>query len=652
MYRRASGACAPAFAPVLVLLVAAFVALFSPAAQAGGSERILSFLADVRLEADGTVAVRETLQVRAAGEDIVHGIYQDFARVRAAGYGRERVGLTVTQVMQDGAPADWHTAREGEATRLYVGSADETVEPGLHTYRIDYRLTGLIDFFPGHDELNLNVTGNGWAFPIDRAELRLSLPAGGTITALAGYTGAAGGQGQDFTAARPAAGEAVVRTTRPLEPGEGLTVAVAFPKGVVAEPGPLARAVRIYLPAIIAIGGLGLVTAYYGVAWRRVGVDPPAGPVIPVYRPTLPPHAMRFIERTGYDSACLTAAVIDLAVKGHLRIEGQESGPPHLTRTEGGRRPPGEGEAVVLKFLFPEGGGSVDPARDQTRIARTGKALAGFLRGRFLRAFIVNNRVWFAAGAALTLAVWVATALVVADPAAVVAEAGGTALLTVGLLVAGGTALQSWRALFAGRFAALPAALVTSVLALAMTGVWLFTGLDLMLDVGLAASVALVAGVAVNLLFFRLLQRPTAAGRAALDEIAGTRLYLTVAEADRLKFHNPPDRTPAHFEEMLPYAVALGVETAWSAQFGAVLAGAAAGAAAAAMPQPGWYSGPGWGGDGWRNVGRGIGGSLASAELAGLRSLAAARAAASGSGAAFGGGFSGGGGGSSGGGGW
>lgn len=303
----------------------------------------------------------------------------------------------------------------------------------------------------------------------------------------------------------------------------------------------------------------------------------------------------------------------------------------------------------MLKFLFPKDEKAVDPVADQTRIARTGKALAGFLNGRFLRAFIVQNRGWFAVGAGLTLAVWLATALVVVDPETVLVEAGLTALATLAVLATAVVAARRWRRVFGGSLRVLPAALAVTIATLVFGAVWLVLGLALMIDVGFAASAALVASVAVNLLFFRLLPRPTTAGRAALDEIAGTRLYLTVAEADRLKFHNPPDRTPEHFCAMLPYAVALGVETAWTSQFAAIMAGATT---ASAMPQPDWYSGSGWSGGGWRQVGSGLSRSIASAEAAGLQAMAAARAAASGSGAAFGGGFSGGGGGSSGGGGW
>jgi uncharacterized membrane protein len=86
-------------------------------------------------------------------------------------------------------------------------------------------------------------------------------------------------------------------------------------------------------------------------------------------------------------------------------------------------------------------------------------------------------------------------------------------------------------------------------------------------------------------LAFRWLQAPTVAGRKIMDQIEGFRMYLGVAEEDRLEALNPPDKTPELFERFLPYAVALDVENTWAKRFAGVLA--AAGATAAAT----WYAG-------------------------------------------------------------
>jgi uncharacterized membrane protein len=132
-----------------------------------------------------------------------------------------------------------------------------------------------------------------------------------------------------------------------------------------------------------------------------------------------------------------------------------------------------------------------------------------------------------------------------------------------------------------------------------------------------------------------------------MDRIEGFKLYLSVAEQDRMNMLNPPERTPALFEKFLPYALALGVEQQWSEQFSGVLAQAGAAPGDGAHRHgysPGWYAG--------RGLDRGLAGfssALGGAFAGAIASASTAPGSSSGSG---GGGSSGGGGGGGGGGGW
>lgn len=63
--------------------------------------------------------------------------------------------------------------------------------------------------------------------------------------------------------------------------------------------------------------------------------------------------------------------------------------------------------------------------------------------------------------------------------------------------------------------------------------------------------------------------------------VDGFRLYLSVVEKDRLKFTDAPEKTPERFSELLPYAIALGVEKQWAKQFEGI----------DLTEATGWYSG-------------------------------------------------------------
>jgi len=155
-----------------------------------------------------------------------------------------------------------------------------------------------------------------------------------------------------------------------------------------------------------------------------------------------------------------------------------------------------------------------------------------------------------------------------------------------------------------------------------------------------------------NVLFAWLLRARTPSGRKAMDEIEGFRLYLSVAEADRLNRLNPPDRTPELFERFLPYALALGVEQEWSEQFSEVFARMAAEGTAPESWRggyhPAWYVGNGLRGFNAGAFTSGLGSTLSGA----ISSASVAPGSRSGFGGGGGGGGSGGGGGGGGGGGW
>lgn len=221
----------------LALLVLLTFPLSAPAqpGNAAGDERILSFTSDIEVRRDASLDVTDTIRIAARGDQFRHGIYRDFpTRNRRAGRIVE-VGFEVAGVTRDGRPEPWRTESLEGGVRIRIGDAGVSLAPGMHTYRIRYRTTRQIGFLADRDELYWNVTGNGWPFAIDRAEVRVRLPARARFGNRAFYTGATGSTESDarVTAERP--GEISIATTRGLGPEEGLTIAVAWPKGIVRE---------------------------------------------------------------------------------------------------------------------------------------------------------------------------------------------------------------------------------------------------------------------------------------------------------------------------------------------------------------------------------------------------------------------------------
>ena len=635
---------------LLLSLLAAFGLAFPGAAAA--EERILHYLSDVAVEADGTLDVIETIRVRSEANRIDHGIYRDFPTRYTNIAGRQvRVGFEVLAVQRDGADEPWKTERRGNGVRIYAGDAETHVPPGEHVYAIRYRTTRQLGFFDDHDELYWNATGNGWVFPIDVAEARIRLPRAVPFGLRAVYTGPEGSSGGNAEVVSERPGEIVFRTTAPLGPEEGLTVAARWEKGVVTPPPPPAAA-WLWLqdngPAAAgALALLGLL-AYYFHAWRSAGRDPKPGTMVPIFAPPdgLSAAAMRYITRMGADSRAFAAALVELGVGGHVRLSEEDGGffgkdKTTIERTAGRSTVP-DAEAAMLARLFAGGDSILMDQKNHATFSATKSALEKKLKGLYEGRLFVRNQVWAIRGMVLML-----TALIV-PAAAVLLSApddygrGDVAVAAAALLLLSASIGLYW--LSRGPLHAM--SIAAKILAVFLAVIGMVAGV---VTIGNAFESGRIVPLLIPLLAlpvvltaFSWMAAPTREGRAVLDRIAGFKHYLSVAEEERLEALHPPDKTPELFERYLPYAIALKVENDWASRFTSVLAAAAASGQTRTM---GWYSGHS---DPWNDPGDfadRVGGSLAS-------SVSSASTAPGSSGGSGGGGSSGGGGGGGGGGGW
>jgi uncharacterized membrane protein YgcG len=608
---------------------------------------------DVRIavQQDGSVLVTEDIEAVALGYEIRRGIYRD---IPVGGVGLLGVGKSsfeLVQTLRDGQPEPNRVERNGSYVRIYLGDANVFLEPGVYTYRIVYRMGDQVRHFEGFDEIYWNATGNDWAFPIERARAVVVPPPGAPVSQLAAYTGYWGSQGEDVAIGETKKGEPLFRTTRTLSSGEGLTVAVGWPPGYVdPESGSQRLARWLERWGTLAAAGitLGIVLLYYLIVWVLIGRDPPAGTIIPVYHPEMPPAAMRFVERMGFDNTCLSAAIISLAVKGHLKIK-EASKKQTLTALPDAVaiEPMSDGEEALYDELFERGEEITIQRSSRSRLNSAASALRSHFKKTFDKLYFRRNFGWFVLGVIVTILGWFISALISVRQIELLFLAIFPTVFTV---ILGTIFVKAWGSMRDYRRTNNVIALVAMILQSIFLGVIIlslggfFIGLGA--EMGFVPFIALVVIALLNVLFWHLLKVRTAIGRAAMDEIEGTRLYLTVAEEDRLKFENPPEKTPEHFHELLPYAIALGVETEWTNQFAAEIAAARAADKSDPYLKPSWYAGSR--GGGFRDAGalRSFGAGLGSAYGAATVSQS------SGSSGSSGGGSSGGGGGGGGGGGW
>ena len=301
--------------------------LFLPA-LAGADERILSFHSDIRVLPNGMLEVTETIKVRAEGQQIRRGIYRDFPVDYRDRLGNDyHIQLEPLLVMRNESRESWHTARSGRDMRIYFGHRNRFLEHGEHTYVFRYRVNRMLGFFDEHDEIYWNVTGNRWIFPIDKAEatVRLAFDAPRDQIMVDGYTGRYGSSAQEYSRYLDDAGNVHFTANEPLPPGSGLTIVVGWPKGFVDEPTTIDRVGWLLSDnrsLLIAVVGFFLLLAYFLPVWRSHGRDPEPGVIVTRYEPPkgFSPASLRYIQKMYYDDKVMTAAIVNLAVKGYLEI--------------------------------------------------------------------------------------------------------------------------------------------------------------------------------------------------------------------------------------------------------------------------------------------------------------------------------------------
>lgn len=331
---------------------------------ARADERILSFHSDIDVFESGWIQVTETIRVRAEGQRIQRGIYRDFpTRYKDAHGNSYEVGYEPLAVLRNEAREDFHTREWGNGIRTYFGSSNRRLSPGVHTYTFRYKANRKLGFFEDHDELYWNVTGVEWEFPIDKASATVILKFDGdpVIQSTDAFTGPMGSRGKDFTEHSFGRASVTFESTKMLVPHEGLTILVSWPKGFVPPPSWLQKAgwqLTDNVNLIVALSGLVALLSYFILVWRNFGKDPEEGLIFTRYEPPtgFSPASLRYINQMYYDSKVMTAAVVNLAVKGYLQIRASDD-LHSLQRSDLGKNAPelATGERELYEGLFMDG---------------------------------------------------------------------------------------------------------------------------------------------------------------------------------------------------------------------------------------------------------------------------------------------------------
>ena len=637
------------------VFVAVFVFGFIIGAQA--EEVIHSFSSNVTLRLDGAVEVVEIIEVEAEGSKIKRGIYRDILSVMKNDDGSDyNSKLEIISVKKNGIDEPYHIKDVANGKRVYFGQSDVFLEHGRYKYEISYVMSRQVRFFADHDELYWNATGNFWDFPILKSVAQITLPSGANISELVAYTGALGSTEQAVKITKTSENSAIFRATRSLNAYEGMSVALKFQKGIIVEPDGVEAAKQFVsdrLGTIIPLLVAFLILFYYLYAWFKVGRDPDKGIIIPLFYPpkNFSPALTHFVWKMGWKKdgwTAFSAALVNLAVKELITIDKKKKGKTKISLTDKHAVELPHGEQVIYEYIASKKVVILDKSNGP-KLDATRKEFIKLIGSENRQAYFKNNFIYSVFG--LLLSFICLGAMMV----------GGFLNPTLGFFAMfGGVVIGLFITAFSGLWSGVR--LSRFFLIVWLAGIFFNATGSVSIFIGISAAfsvisfIAVISIVIINIVFVIIMRAPTVHGRKIMNEIDGFRLYLEVAEKERMNMASEhlvgePEMSVKRFETLLPYAIALGVEKPWAQYFESELARNAI----SDVPNgynPTWVTGSGFSpsniGTDMAALATGMSASMMAAQAISSSSSGFSRRSSGGGG----GGFSGGGGGGGGGGGW
>ena len=523
---------------LLVLIVMFFGLLLSPIVQAQSDEFVSDFNSSITITPDNRAFIIEQIEYD-FGSNERHGIERFIPTTTKTTDGNQVYNYDVSFVSaeRNGATEPAETYTSGDHLVYRIGDPDATIS-GLHTYEVSYVVTPVIEQESDNDFLNWNITGNDWNVPILRTQATITFQNTETLESAECYSGERGSTNQSDCNIQFSGNEITLSNDTLLPAGSGVTVNTLMPSGtvdnyLVAEDPPSFNFWPLFGPLIavasVAVAGMRRLGAF--IEHKNLQKDET---VVPQYEPPedLTPGEVGQLTDNTADITEITATLIGLAVKGYMKIEqtspkkwfSQAKYSFHsLKKADDSLQ---SHEKTLLELVFPSG--TVGQTKKLKDVSKTSAVTAVDKAKKSLKELLELKGYYKE-------------------------QSGGSG---------------TWKNLAVG---AGVLGLGTNVIGLIQGAEIPFVGFSVMsVVIGLAAAYGITRRTVV-----------TESGYDKWAEVEGLKLYLQVAEKYRMQFHEAPDKSPEHFSELLPYAVALGVEKDWAKQFKDLDLG----------EDVGWYSG-------------------------------------------------------------
>jgi len=473
-------------------------------------ELILDLHVKIIVNQDGSLTINEAILINAQHQAIKRGITRSFPTRY-----KSRLGYTVVvdfevkEVLLDNQPCHYEITKASNGKIVHFGT-NQFINKGLHLYQITYNTNRQLTFGKNWTELYFNIVGNDVIFPILKASADIYLPTNipPEKIDLYGYTGFYGAQLDHYQAWVKPGNICHFETTKSLRPHQSFTVSAAFPAslGVITPPSFLTKLnwfVKDNLDLLILLLCILILILLYGHAWFKIQKDKPV--IMPLFTPpnNMLPADCLFLYSQNFSNTAVTATIVDMAIKGYLKIKHV---PGNLLTTANYTLIKNQEAPLVENPKYDNLAKILFDKKSEVKLDSSNSQIIIKLLDRIK--FITNTN------------------------GSYIIDAINGIDLQCGISI--------------------------SLMAFIGAAYWYQSDYFILF-------IIIIFGI--NMLAAHYLKTYTPEGKELYAKITGFRMYLSYAEKDRIERLNPPTITHELFEKYLPYAIALGVDQAWSNYF-------------------------------------------------------------------------------------
>ncbi len=282
------------------------------------SNRILNYDVSAVLDSNASLLVTENITVHIKHDTPKQGITRTYSIRKAIDQKWiQKMTLDIQSITLDGKPVPYLLQEGYYMDELTIGNDKTPLSEGNHTYIIRYRTQGHVRYFDNHDEIQLNLINADNDFPIDKTSFSIVLPNGQKPLTATAITNT-----HSQKIHPPIKNNPLFETTETLPTQTNMLLSVTFPKGLVNEAPTSFSGWLNHHRTLVLLGLPASLCLYLMGCWYFIYRKPQKN-ITPISSPpeNVTPGLVAWMKNRMFTPTMLQADLIWIAIHGFAKID-------------------------------------------------------------------------------------------------------------------------------------------------------------------------------------------------------------------------------------------------------------------------------------------------------------------------------------------